>query len=98
MHDLALDMGRTVGELRHSMSAMELRNWYKYKSMRPTGWREDLRTFYIMKSLGLDKDADDIFPSLLLLQQSQNKDDNYKLRKIKANPFVNKMLSPHIKD
>ena len=98
MFELAMDMGRTVDELKHSMSSRELRQWVKFKGSRPTGWREDLRTFYIMKSMGLDKKPEDVFPSLMLLQQSQSKDNEYQLRKIRGNPFINKMLMPHIKE
>jgi hypothetical protein len=55
----------TVEELR-KMNFDEYQNWLRYFDQRPIGWREDLRTYYIMSSFAeIKKKPDEIFPSLI---------------------------------
>lgn len=53
-----------VYQLLDEMPYDEFLLWISYFENRPVGWREDLRTAYIMNVLGEKKKPTDIFPSL----------------------------------
>lgn len=42
----------------------ELLGWQDYFNRRPYGWREDLRTSYLLRAAGEDVKPSDKFPSL----------------------------------
>lgn len=51
----------------YEMSYEEFSKWLNYFERRPQGWREDLRTSYIMQSFGAGKSVQNIFPSLVAI-------------------------------
>ncbi|RLA26255.1 MAG: hypothetical protein DRQ62_00030 [Gammaproteobacteria bacterium] len=53
-----------VYKLAAEMPYDEYVAWMLYFEKRPYGWREDLRSYYQMKTFGLDKKPHEIFPSL----------------------------------
>ncbi len=61
--------------------------WQKYLKKRPIGWREDLRTFYIMKSFGFEGRPESVFPSLNF---SSNTDP---ISSLKGSVLFKKMMS-----
>ena len=61
MFQLALRMGRTVGELQASLSVDELRYWYAFDELEPIGLqREDIlfaRAAQSIRNIHLDEEA-----------------------------------------
>ena len=49
----------------------ELRKWITFFQERPTGWREDQRTYLLMKAFGFKGKASDIFPTLRAMEQQR---------------------------
>lgn len=42
----------------------ELLSWVRFFDRRPVGWREDLRTYHLMRTFGEKRRAEEVFPSL----------------------------------
>lgn len=42
----------------------ELQDWLLYLEKRPLGWREDLRTFMLLRAQGLKDKPENVFASL----------------------------------
>lgn len=58
------------------MPYTELQNWTIYFDRRPVGWREDLRTAYLLQAQGDRRRPDQIFDSLARIKstsESENK-------------------------
>ena len=69
-----------------------------YFQRQPVGWREDLRTYYIMSSMAGNKTkAEDIFPSIKQLKQAEEHSNAQVARSFKASPFYTKMQEAHAK-
>ena len=52
----------------------ELLKWVDFFKSRPIGWREDQRTFMLLKAQGIKGSADSIFPTLKSLKvKEENK-------------------------
>ena len=45
----------------------ELQKWHAYLERRPFEWRDDLRTFNLMRTFGEKRKAGEVFPSLQAL-------------------------------
>lgn len=50
----------------------EMLCWFAYLERRPIGWREDLRTSYLLQAQGSKQKPSDIFPSLAAVTQGQS--------------------------
>lgn len=50
--------------LREEMPYEELCAWVRFFNRRPIGWREDYRTYLIMKAFGIKEGPTKIFDSL----------------------------------
>jgi hypothetical protein len=72
LYDLAFTLGKTRNELDH-LAYEEIQGGYEYFQRRPIGWREDLRTAYIMNSSGVDKKPEEIFPSIKQIKNDERK-------------------------
>lgn len=58
----------------NSMSYPEYIGWMKFLKDRPIGWREDLRTYYIMSSMApMKKTASEMFPTVNAVMQSEDR-------------------------
>jgi hypothetical protein len=68
-YDMAHALGLTVGQL-DDMPYDEFVGWQHYFQERPPGWREDLRSYYIMAAQGVDKRPEEIFPSILAVRKA----------------------------
>lgn len=71
------------------MTYEELLGWLNYFERRPLGWQEDLRTGYLMNSLGDKRNPKDIFPSIKAVSSNQNKSLPDKL---KGSAMLQKLL------
>ena len=84
-------LGITVREL-HSLDYEEYYGWHEYFRRRPYGWREDLRSYYVMSSMAGGKTKpEEIFPSIRQLKEQEevNRDDaKDAARSFKASPFA----------
>lgn len=60
-------------KLKSEMPYDELLGWNEYFSMRPVGWREDLRTSYLLSAQGIKEKAESIFPSIAQLKRGEAK-------------------------
>ena len=72
------------------MSYEEYEGWLKYFEQRPIGWREDLRTSYIMSAFGA-KNTNKMFPSLVKL--FENAPDKRPTESLRNSALFNKILS-----
>jgi hypothetical protein len=66
-------LGMTVQDL-HQISHDEFLCWLEYFERRPYGWREDLRTAYIMRAFGVKEKSENIFPSVKAVMDDCNKE------------------------
>lgn len=61
-------------ELLHNMPYDEFLGWLAYFKVRPIGWREDYRTYLLIKAqTGLKASPETIFPSLAPIFARQSK-------------------------
>jgi hypothetical protein len=59
--------------LKEEMPYEELLGWFAYLEKRPVGWREDMRIYHILQTQGYKDKPSEIFPSLAVLTNSENK-------------------------
>jgi hypothetical protein len=64
MYELAFNLRTPVYIMLTEMPYEEYRKWIVYLEKRPAGWKEDLRTYHIMRAFGEKKRPEEIFPSL----------------------------------
>lgn len=67
---------RSIRELEE-LPFEDFQGWMSYLEVRPVGWREDLRTSFIMRAFGDKRTPEKIFPSIQSVMSSQqNSNDN----------------------
>ena len=49
----------------------ELKKWLEYFKRRPYGWRDDNRSFMIMRSFGIKEKPETLFPTLAALKENK---------------------------
>lgn len=64
--------------LVNEMPFDEFKNWMEYFKKRPYGWREDNRTYSIMRSFGVKEKPEAIFPTLAALKENRSQRVNLK--------------------
>lgn len=64
--------------------------WISFFESRPIGWREDLRTAYIMRTFGDKRQPTEIFPSIKAVYSAKPSDS---MSSLKSSFLFNKMLS-----
>jgi len=62
-----------IYKLKAEMPYDELLNWIAFFNRRPVGWREDQRTYLLMRAQGMKEKAENIFPTLKLLAAGSEK-------------------------
>lgn len=62
-----------VYKLLDEMPYTELLKWIKFFESQPEGWKEDQRTYMIMRALGVKESAEKLFVSLLRIKQESEK-------------------------
>lgn len=80
--------------LENNMSNQEFHQWISYFEIRPVGWRDDLRTFYLLQSFsGLKgKKPYDIFPSLLPIFKRTNSNSDRR-GSLRGSAFLMQMIN-----
>lgn len=58
-----------VYKIQNEMPYDELIKWIEFFRRRPVGWRDDQRTYLLLRAQGLKEKAENIFPSLKLMAQ-----------------------------
>lgn len=53
------------------MPYTELINWVEFFKKRPVGWREDNRTYMLLRSQGIKEKPENLFHSLKLIKQDE---------------------------
>ena len=53
------------------MSYTELLKWISFFNSRPIGWREDQRTFLLLKAFGFKGQAEEVFATLKQIKTNQ---------------------------
>lgn len=67
-----------VYKLVEEMPYTELINWLSFFNRRPIGWREDQRTYMILRSQGVKEKAESLFPTLkqmAIAKEAQQEND-----------------------
>jgi hypothetical protein len=61
------------------MPYLELIKWIDFFNKRPVGWREDQRTYLMLRSQGIKESAENLFPTLKIIKDNSvksQKDDH----------------------
>jgi hypothetical protein len=62
--------------------------WINFFERQPPGWKEDLRTYYIMRSMNeIKAKPEDIFPSIKQLKTNDNAEEPGSVDSFKASPL-----------
>lgn len=69
----------------------EFLSWLAFFEIRPTGWREDLRTSYIMRSFGDKRQPSEMFDSIAKVMS--NSKPREAIDSLKTSYLFSKMLS-----
>ena len=75
----------------------EVMDWFEYFSRRPIGWREDLRTHYLLSAQGVKAKPHDVFDSLRTIERDKeelaNESTEGDASKLVGSSLFSKMLS-----
>lgn len=52
------------------MPYTEMVKWISFFKRRPVGWREDQRTFMLLKAQGIKETSENLFPTLKMIAES----------------------------
>ena len=85
-------------QMQNDMSYRELGDWAEFFQRRPAGWADDLRTSYLMQSMGAKAKGQEIFPSLATIYEEAEKNEAARVNKIKKNAFIQNFLMPHLEN
>ena len=80
-----------VYKMLDEMPYTELRKWITFFDQRPIGWREDFRSFMVMKSMGFKGKPEDAFVSIQHLKKV-DKDKQLNDRAVPTGQFLSLML------
>ena len=92
---MAHELGCSHHFLTEEISNEEFLGWREYFRMSPPGWREDMRTYYLMSVSGMSKmkqKPEDIFPAIKQMKENQpeltsEEQQSKTVRSFKASPF-----------
>ena len=63
------------------MPASEMQMWAKYLEARPIGWKEDLRTSYLLRAFGAKIKGPEVFETLAQMEKwDRELEDEHKMR------------------
>ena len=88
-YELAYQLRMPVYVLMEEMPYVEMMGWFDYLERRPVGWREDLRTAYLLQAQGVKKQPGDVFPSLKQLGSTGNR----LVDSLKQSAFYQKLMT-----
>jgi len=95
LYDLAYNLRMPVYKLEREMPYEEYLNWHLYFNETPIGWRDDRRFMVILQALGIKEKAGTIFPSLAIIEKSQDArtEDSRLASSLKRSGFLQHMLA-----
>jgi len=73
------------------MPYTELLKWITFFHRRPVGWREDQRTFLLLKAQGYKGKGEDLFTTLRLIKEANENIDNHNV--VPRGKFLSRMLT-----
>ena len=85
-------------QMQNDMSYRELGDWVEYFQRRPVGWGDDLRTSYLMQSMGAKAKGQEIFPSLATIYDEAAESEAIRVKQIEKNPFIQRFVMPMLKE
>jgi len=68
-----------VYQIEKEMPYLELLKWINFFNTHPIGWKEDQRTYLMLRSQGVKEPAENLFPTLKIIKENQiklQKDDH----------------------
>lgn len=74
------------------MPYTELLKWIDFFNKQPVGWKEDQRTYMLLRSWGLKEPAEKVFPSLRIIKDNDMKKKEPD-RAVPSGRFLEMMLS-----
>ena len=86
-YHLHLPLYKLLEEMPHD----ELVGWTAYFERRPIGWRDDLRTSYLLQAQGTKQKSQDIFPSLKTVSRNGSSSDP--VASLKGSALFAKMIT-----
>lgn len=78
-----------VYKVMEEMPYDEMMAWISYFETKPIGWREDLRTSYLMRTMGDKRKPQEVFPSLSVLFNAKSSDP---MSSLKSSKMFSRML------
>jgi len=72
------------------MPYTEFVKWVEYFKQRPIGWRDDQRTYMLLRTQGVKESAENVFPTLRLIK-SNEVDSHIPDRAIPKGQFLDKL-------
>ena len=60
-----------VYKLEEEMPYTEFVKWIEFFRRRPAGWRDDQRTYLLLRAQGVKEKAENIFPTLKMMAQHE---------------------------
>lgn len=78
-----------VYKIKDEMPNDELLQWYAYFKRRPIGWREDQRTFLMLRAFGFKGQPETIFQSIKQLKDNIPKE----IKELPKGKFLDMMLA-----
>lgn len=75
-------LGMPVYKLQSEMPFEELKKWMEYFKVRPYGWRDDNRTYSMMRAFGVKEKPEAIFPSIAAIKNYKPSGINLKGTKL----------------
>ena len=76
LFELAFTLRMPAYKILQDLPYDELLGWFEYLESRPIGWREDLRTVYLLNAQGV-KNPEKLFPALAKKNTSDNPTDSF---------------------
>ena len=64
LYEIAFSLGIPLYQLMGEMPYDELLGWVCYFERRPVSWRDDLRTYHVLRAWGDKRKPEQVFPSL----------------------------------
>lgn len=74
------------------MPYTELLQWMSFFKNRPSGYRDDMRTYMLLKAQGIKANAEDLFPSIRAVK-IYDEARQHATRAVPKGLFLEKMLS-----
>jgi len=71
MFEVAYELKMPVYTLKEEMPYTELLKWIEYFKRRPIGWRDDHRTYMLLRAQGLKEKPENVFASLKQIEKSR---------------------------